>query len=59
MRELFSFKGTWRTYQQEVLKQSQEFLKDGKFHLVAAPALLSVAFKSNKGSGSGAKKCFV
>ncbi len=37
MQEILHFKGTWRNYQQRVLEQGFEHLKDNKLHLVAAP----------------------
>ncbi|NCB92024.1 MAG: hypothetical protein EOM40_05550 [Clostridia bacterium] len=37
MSKILEFKGTWRTYQKRVLLHSDEYLKDGKIHIVAAP----------------------
>lgn len=37
MREFLHFKGTWRTYQERVLKNVERYLDDGKIHIVAAP----------------------
>ena len=34
---LLQFRGTWRTYQERVLANSQKYLEDGKVHIVAAP----------------------
>lgn len=34
---VLQFKGTWRTYQERVLANSQKYLLDGKLHIVAAP----------------------
>lgn len=31
------FKGTWRVYQDRVLKNAEKYLEDGKVHIVAAP----------------------
>ena len=33
----FSFKGTFRDYQQKVLDESNSYLEDGRIHVVAAP----------------------
>ena len=35
--EKVSFKGEFREYQQRVLDSSEEYLKDGKINIVAAP----------------------
>lgn len=35
--ETLRFSGTWRSYQKRVLDQSQEYIKDGKIHIVAPP----------------------
>lgn len=37
MLDQLSFKGKWRQYQQRVLDKSENFMADGKIHLVAAP----------------------
>lgn len=37
IREYFQFRGNWRTYQQRVLEHADEYLKDGKIHIVAPP----------------------
>ena len=34
---ILSFQGKWREYQARVLEESEEYLKDGKIHIVAAP----------------------
>lgn len=34
---MLQFKGTWRTYQARVLKNADNYLQDGKIHIVAAP----------------------
>lgn len=34
---ILQFKGTWRTYQERVLENSQKYLSDKKIHIVAAP----------------------
>lgn len=34
---ILSFQGKWRRYQARVLEESEEYLKDGKIHIVAAP----------------------
>lgn len=37
MDGILRFKGTWRTYQERVLLHADDYLKDGKIHIVAAP----------------------
>lgn len=37
MSRILQFKGTWRTYQKRVLLRADNYLKDGKIHIVAAP----------------------
>lgn len=37
MESLLQFKGTWRTYQERVLRCADNYLKDGRIHIVAAP----------------------
>lgn len=37
LKKYLHFKGTWRKYQDRVLKNSEHYLKDGKIHIVAAP----------------------
>lgn len=37
MSKILEFKGTWRTYQKRVLSRVDEYLNDGKLHIVAAP----------------------
>lgn len=37
MSKILEFKGNWRTYQKRVLLHAQDYLKDGKIHIVAAP----------------------
>lgn len=34
---ILEFKGTWRNYQDRVLKASDSYLSDKKIHIVAAP----------------------
>lgn len=34
---IFKFKGSWRSYQERVLKHADTYLQDGKIHIVAAP----------------------
>lgn len=34
---VLQFQGTWRGYQQRVLDHAQQYLSDGKIHIVAAP----------------------
>ena len=34
---VLKFEGTWRTYQARVLEHAEEYVKDGKVHIVAAP----------------------
>lgn len=34
---ILGFKGTWRKYQQRVLDESAQYIRDGKIHVVAAP----------------------
>ncbi len=34
---ILQFHGTWRSYQKRVLDRAQEYFKDGKIHIVAAP----------------------
>ena len=35
--DLMKFDGTWRSYQAAVLEKSDEYIKDGRIHVVAAP----------------------
>lgn len=37
IRELLSFDGQWRTYQKRVLDRADNYLKDKRIHIVAAP----------------------
>lgn len=37
IREYLQFQGDWRSYQQRVLDHADEYLKDGKIHIVAPP----------------------
>lgn len=37
IRENVKFQGTWRSYQDRVLKKADKYLADGKVHIVAAP----------------------
>ncbi|WP_256386157.1 DEAD/DEAH box helicase family protein [Roseburia sp. AF25-25LB] len=34
---ILQFRGKWRDYQERVLLHAQQYLKDGKIHIVAAP----------------------
>ena len=34
---ILQFKGTWRSYQARVLKNTDRYMSDGKIHIVAAP----------------------
>lgn len=34
---LLAFRGTWRSYQKRVLGEADDYLSDGKIHIVAAP----------------------
>ena len=37
IKNYLRFKGTWREYQKRVLRNSENYLKDGKIHIAAAP----------------------
>lgn len=37
LKEILSFKGTWRIYQQRVLDRYNQYVQDRKIHIVAAP----------------------
>ncbi len=37
MSNILEFKGNWRTYQKRVLLRANNYLSDGKIHIVAAP----------------------
>lgn len=37
LRDALQFKGTWRSYQARVLEKANQYLKDGRIHIVAAP----------------------
>ena len=37
MEKILEFKGTWRNYQSRVLSNAENYLADGKIHIVAAP----------------------
>lgn len=37
LKEILSFKGTWRIYQQRVLDRYDQYVQDRKIHIVAAP----------------------
>ena len=34
---VLQFRGTWRNYQARVLKNAEQYMKDGRVHIVAAP----------------------
>ena len=34
---ILQYRGKWRDYQERVLLHAQQYLKDGKIHIVAAP----------------------
>lgn len=36
---ILQFRGKWRDYQERVLLHAQQYLKDGKIHIVAAPGV--------------------
>lgn len=35
--DILQFRGTWRSYQARVLQNAEQYLKDGRIHIVAAP----------------------
>lgn len=37
LKDLLSFQGEWRSYQKRVLDHADNYLKDGRIHIVAAP----------------------
>lgn len=37
LKDLLSFQGEWRSYQKRVLDRADNYLKDGRIHIVAAP----------------------
>ena len=44
---ILEFKGTWRNYQDRVLKASDSYLSDKKIHIVAAPGAGKLHWGSN------------